>query len=74
MEYAGSNPVYGAPNKEEKMKFSTGDKVKTTSGLKGKVIQTDSARSKVAIKATNDGVGHSVGDEVVFNEQQVKKD
>lgn len=54
-------------------KFSIGDKVKANDGLEGKVIFTDSARGKVAVKATNHGVGHNPGEERVYPETNVKK-
>jgi len=54
-------------------KFSIGDKVKTSDGNKGKVIQTDSDRKLVAVEITEDSVGRSKGDEVVYKEKEVKK-
>lgn len=76
MEYAGSNPVWGTPNKEDKMakaKFRIGDNVQTVTGMEGKVIAVDSGRGKVAVKATNDGVGHAQGTERSFFEGEVRK-
>ena len=55
------------------MKFRSGDKVVTSTGFVGKVIQTDSARNLVAIEATEEGVGHSKGTERVFKEAEVRK-
>ena len=56
-----------------KPKFRVGDKVETANGWEGKVTAVDSARGKVAIKATNDGVGHDRGKEDVFFESEVRK-
>lgn len=55
------------------MAFNRGDKVKTSNGWVGKVIFTDPGRKLVAVKATNDGVGHDKGDEQAFSESNVKK-
>lgn len=55
------------------MKYRTNDKVVGVDGLVGKVIYTDSARGLVAVKATEDGVGHSKGTERVYKEKEVKK-
>lgn len=53
--------------------FNRGDKVVTANGWEGKVIAVDTARNKVAVKATNEGVGHDVGSEQVFFTQEVHK-
>lgn len=53
--------------------FKRGDKVVTANGWVGKVTFTDTARRKVAVKATEDGVGHNKGDEEAFNESEVRK-
>lgn len=55
------------------MKFKRGDKVETVDGRVGKVTFTDTARGKVAVKATEDGVGHRKGDEQAYNEGEVRK-
>lgn len=55
------------------MGFRRGDKVETANGWVGKVTFTDTARGKVAVKATEDGVGHSKGDEEAFFEGEVRK-
>lgn len=55
------------------MKFRIGDTVKTSDGNKGKVIQTDSGRGLVAVKITEESVGRSKGEEVVYKEKEVKK-
>lgn len=54
-------------------KFRIGDRVQTVTGMEGKVIAVDTSRKKVAVKATNDGVGHSVGAERDFFEGEVRK-
>lgn len=56
-----------------KPKFRVGDNVKTANGWEGKVIAVDPARGRVAIKATNDGVGHDRGKEDSFFEAEVRK-
>lgn len=56
-----------------KSKYRVGDKVKTANGWEGKVIAVDSARGRVAVKATNDGVGHDQGDEQSFFDAEVRK-
>ncbi|QWT30025.1 hypothetical protein SEA_TUNATARTARE_154 [Streptomyces phage TunaTartare] len=54
-------------------KFSIGKTVKTADGHTGKVIQTDSARKKVAVEITEPGTpGTKVGDERVYNEKDLK--
>jgi hypothetical protein len=53
--------------------FKRGDKVETANGWVGKVTFTDTARKLVAVKATEDGVGHSKGDEDSFRESEVRK-
>lgn len=55
------------------MAFKRGDKVTTANGWVGKVTFTDTARKLVAIKATEDGVGHNKGDEEAFRESEVRK-
>lgn len=55
------------------MAFKRGDKVKAANGVEGKVIFTDTARKLVAVKATEDGVGHNKGDEFSFKESEVRK-
>lgn len=56
------------------MKFSRGDKVVTSDGHKGKVIFTDSARGKVAVKVTEPGTpGRNKGDEIAYDENEVRK-
>jgi preprotein translocase subunit YajC len=56
-----------------KFKFSVGDKVETSTGMEGKVVAIDPNRGKVAVKASNDGVGHSKGNERAFFEGEVRK-
>lgn len=56
-----------------KAKFRIGDRVETVTGMEGKVIAVDTARGKVAVKATNDGVGHNEGTERSFFEGEVRK-
>jgi len=56
-----------------KSKFRIGDKVETANGWEGKVIAVDTARGKIAVKATNDGVGHNEGSEQSFFEAEVRK-
>jgi preprotein translocase subunit YajC len=53
--------------------FRIGDKVKTANGWEGKVIAVDTNRGRVAIKASNDGVGHDQGDEQSFFNAEVRK-
>lgn len=55
------------------MNFKRGDKVQTANGVVGKVTFTDSARGLVAVKATEDGVGHRKGDENAYRESEVRK-
>ena len=56
-----------------KAKFRVGDKVETVTGMEGKVVAVDPNRGKVAVKATNDGVGHNEGTERSFFESEVRK-
>lgn len=56
-----------------KDKFRVGDKVETVNGWEGKVIAVDTVRGKVAVKATNDGVGHNKGAEDSFSNAEVRK-
>jgi hypothetical protein len=41
--------------------------------MEGKVVAIDPNRGKVAVKASNDGVGHSKGNERAFFEGEVRK-
>jgi preprotein translocase subunit YajC len=56
-----------------KAKFRIGDNVQTVTGLEGRVIAVDTARGRVAVKATNDGVGHNEGAERSFFDGEVRK-
>lgn len=55
------------------MAYRRGDKVRSATGVVGKVTFTDTARKLVAVEATEPGVGHNKGDEFTFKESEVKK-
>lgn len=55
------------------MAYRAGDRVKTSNGVEGKVLYTDTARGKVAVEVTKDSVGHNKGDEIVFKTNEVRK-
>lgn len=53
-------------------KFRKGDKVQAGNGVEGEVVEVDSARRKVVVKAENDTVSTSRGRETVFFEGELR--